>query len=216
MARVRPEQLGWYLSNDLSITGSISESVIISGSNPLTLIGLENYPSASFSLTYNPNTDAKEYYQNTNQKTDGFIPYILWNNYIFSKNKPILEAICPADIGFKLAGKTDEEIVDATKTSFTQYYNSPEDEEEKSKQWNKAVNYITKILVVRKKTKDDPILSELYYCRSILRTKSPYKTDWQILQYLKDLIDEGYDIESIKDTCKSAYNWGDFIKYFSE
>jgi len=111
---------------------------------------------------------------------------------------------------------TDEEIVDATKTSFAQYYNFPEDEEEKSKQWNKAVNYIPKILVVRKKTKDDPILSELYYCRSILRTKSPYKTDWQILQYLKDLIDEGYDIESIKDTCKSAYNWGDFIKYFSE
>lgn len=24
------------------------------------------------------------------------------------------------------------------------------------------------------------------------------------------------DIESIKETCKSAYNWGDFIKYFSE
>ena len=40
--------------------------------------------------------------------------------------------------------------------------------------------------------------------------------EMQILQYLKDLIDEGYDIESIKDTCKSAYNWGDFIKYFSE
>ena len=61
MARIRPEQLGWYLSNDLSITGSISESVIISGSNPLTLIGLENQPSASFSLTYNPNTGLVTY-----------------------------------------------------------------------------------------------------------------------------------------------------------
>jgi hypothetical protein len=73
-------------------------------------------------LTYNPNTDAKEYYQNTNQKTDGFIPYILWNNYIFSKNKPILEAICPADIGFKLAGKSDEEIVDMIMTNLRIYY----------------------------------------------------------------------------------------------
>ena len=52
MARVRPEQLGWYLSNNLAITGSISESVIISGSNPLTLIGLENNHSASNYLTY--------------------------------------------------------------------------------------------------------------------------------------------------------------------
>jgi hypothetical protein len=78
-------------------------------------------------LTYNPNTDAKEYYQNTNQKTDGFIPYILWNNYIFSKNKPILEAICPADIGFKLAGKTDEEIVDIIMSNLRIYYpNAPD------------------------------------------------------------------------------------------
>lgn len=73
-------------------------------------------------LTYNPNTDAKEYYQNINQKTDGFIPYILWNNYIFSKNKPILEAICPADIGFKLAGKSDEEIVDIIMSNLRIYY----------------------------------------------------------------------------------------------
>jgi hypothetical protein len=73
-------------------------------------------------LTYNPNTDPKEYYQNTNQNTNDFIPYILWNNYIFSKNKPILEAICPADIGFKLAGKSDEEIVDIIMTNLRIYY----------------------------------------------------------------------------------------------
>ncbi len=61
MARVRPEQLGWYLSNDLSITGSISESVIISGSNPLTLIGVENDLSASYNLTYDPTTGLVSY-----------------------------------------------------------------------------------------------------------------------------------------------------------
>ena len=61
MARVRPEQLGWYLSNDLSITGSISESVIISGSNPLTLIGVENDLSASYNLTYDPATGLVSY-----------------------------------------------------------------------------------------------------------------------------------------------------------
>jgi polyamine oxidase len=38
--------------------------------------------------------------------------YILWNNYMVSKNMPILEAICPADNGFRLTHKSDEEIVD--------------------------------------------------------------------------------------------------------
>lgn len=38
--------------------------------------------------------------------------YILWNNYMVSKNMPILEAICPADHGFRLSHKSDEEIVD--------------------------------------------------------------------------------------------------------
>jgi monoamine oxidase len=37
--------------------------------------------------------------------------YILWNNYMVSKNVPILEAICPADHGFRLSHKSDEEIV---------------------------------------------------------------------------------------------------------
>jgi hypothetical protein len=36
--------------------------------------------------------------------------YILWNNYMVSKNVPILEAICPADNGFRFTGKSDEEI----------------------------------------------------------------------------------------------------------
>ncbi len=111
---------------------------------------------------------------------------------------------------------SDEEMIDAVETSFRQYYHFPVSEKEKDEQWNKSVNYIGKILGVRKRAKDDPVLSELYYCRGILRLKAPYKTDWQILQYLKDLIDNGHDIELIKKTCKSAYNWGDFIKYFSE
>ena len=110
---------------------------------------------------------------------------------------------------------SDEEIIDAVETSFRQYYHFPTSEKEKDEQWNKSFNYIGKILGVRKKAKDDPILIELYYCRGILRTKAPYKTDWQILQYLKDLIENGYDIEFIKETCKSVYSWGDFVKYFS-
>ena len=55
------------------------------------------------------------------------IPYILWNNYKYSKNKPIIEAICPAEIGWKLTGKTDEEIIDLILSQLQNYFpNMPE------------------------------------------------------------------------------------------
>jgi len=43
----------------------------------------------------------------------GVIPYILWNNYACLKGAPILEAVCPANMGWQLTGKSDEEIADA-------------------------------------------------------------------------------------------------------
>ena len=48
--------------------------------------------------------------------------YILWNNYMVSKNIPILEAICPADNGFHLTGKSDEEIVDTVLDHLKLYF----------------------------------------------------------------------------------------------
>jgi hypothetical protein len=55
------------------------------------------------------------------------IPYILWNNYKYSKNKPIIEAICPAEIGWKLTGKTDEDIIDLILSQLENYFpNVPE------------------------------------------------------------------------------------------
>ena len=62
MARVRPEQLGWYLSNNLPITASYGTgSVIISGSNPLTIIGLENDATPLNFLTYDLTTGLVSY-----------------------------------------------------------------------------------------------------------------------------------------------------------
>lgn len=109
---------------------------------------------------------------------------------------------------------SDEEIIDAVETSFRQYFHFPGSEKEKNEQWNKSVNYIGKILGVRKRAKDNPELSELYYCRGILRPKAPYKSDWQIMQYLKDLLEAGYSIEDIKDAARSCYKWSDFTNYF--
>jgi monoamine oxidase len=48
--------------------------------------------------------------------------YTIWNNYMTLKNKPIIEAICPADIGWALAGKSDDEIIDQIMTKLRKFY----------------------------------------------------------------------------------------------
>jgi len=48
----------------------------------------------------------------TCQKENTYIPYILWNNYANIKGAPVIEAVCPANIGWQLTGKSDEEIND--------------------------------------------------------------------------------------------------------
>jgi monoamine oxidase len=48
--------------------------------------------------------------------------YTIWNNYMTLKNKPIIEAICPANIGWALAGKSDEEIIDQIMTKLRKFY----------------------------------------------------------------------------------------------
>jgi hypothetical protein len=71
-------------------------------------------------LTHNSKMDGEEYYL-YNESTQLF-PYILWNNYKYSKNKPILEAICPADMGWKLTGVNDEIIIDNVTSQLRNYY----------------------------------------------------------------------------------------------
>jgi hypothetical protein len=78
-------------------------------------------------LTYNPKTNGARYYLNNDNKSDtteneDVCPYILWNNYKYSKNKPILEAICPANIGWNLARQSDEEIIETMLKQLQNYY----------------------------------------------------------------------------------------------
>ena len=78
-------------------------------------------------LLYNPHLNGYEYYSNKHDDTKEIYPYMLWNNYNYSKQKPILEAICPANIGWKLSGKSDEEIVEIAMTNLRNYYpNAPD------------------------------------------------------------------------------------------
>ena len=78
-------------------------------------------------LIYNSSLNGRDYYLNNYDDTKEIYPYMLWNNYNYSKQKPILEAICPANIGWKLAGKSDEEIVEIAMSNLRNYYpNAPD------------------------------------------------------------------------------------------
>jgi len=61
-------------------------------------------------LTYNPLITGEQYYLHCDNSGD--CPFILWNNYMNSKDKPVLEAVFPANMGWKLARLSDEEIID--------------------------------------------------------------------------------------------------------
>ena len=75
-------------------------------------------------LTHNSKMDGEMYYLHKDlyNETSQSFPYILWNNYKYSKNKPILEAVCPADIGWKLSGVNDESIIDIVTSQLRNYY----------------------------------------------------------------------------------------------
>jgi hypothetical protein len=73
-------------------------------------------------LVYNPSLKGCDYYLNKYDDTKEIAPYMIWNNYNYSKQKPILEAVCPANIGWKLCGKSDEEIVEIVMTNLRNYY----------------------------------------------------------------------------------------------
>lgn len=81
----------------------------------------QNYEKIPLIITRNFAVDPVEFYlnrENDESKVDGTLtvsdlgPYLLWDNYLSMKGYPILEAICPAELGWKLVGKSDEEIVD--------------------------------------------------------------------------------------------------------
>lgn len=55
-------------------------------------------------------------------QSSSFTPYILWNNYGRTKGLAMLEAICPANVGWQLSGKSDEIIADAVLEHMHNYY----------------------------------------------------------------------------------------------
>lgn len=90
--------------------GSYKKIQLEFDNNDLFWDSIDNVPMI---LMYNDD------YDNNDKKIQ---PYILWNNYKYLKNKPILEAICPAEVGWYLSRKKDEEIIDDVLIELKKYY----------------------------------------------------------------------------------------------
>jgi hypothetical protein len=108
---------------------------------------------------------------------------------------------------------TDNEIIESYQTSFGQYYKNPTNQDEIKEQTRKALDYVGRILSVKKLEKENPNIKDLFYCRAILRNKSnAYFNEWRAMQYLKNLLASGWDIEDIKEACKSCNGWSNFTQ----
>jgi hypothetical protein len=93
--------------------GSYKKIQLEFDNNDLLWDSIDNVPMI---LTYNSSDS------NDNKDNKKICSYILWNNYKYLKNKPILEAICPAEVGWSLSGKKDEEIIDDVLIELKKYY----------------------------------------------------------------------------------------------
>jgi len=96
----------------------------------------ENYAKIPLIITRNFAVDPFEFYlsrANDESQVEGTLsvsdigPYLLWDNYLSMKGYPILEAICPAELGWKLVGKSDDEIVDVAMEVLRMHFPSAPD-----------------------------------------------------------------------------------------
>ena len=96
--------------------GSYKKIQLEFDSNDLFWDSIDNVPMI---LMYNGDYNDNNIHYKKNKKIQ---PYILWNNYKYLKNKPILEAIFPAEVGWSVTGIKDEEIIDDVLIELKKYY----------------------------------------------------------------------------------------------
>lgn len=104
------------------------------------------------------------------------------------------------------------EISQAMELSRQQYLKDPKDTEQRSTAFHK----IGAILYISKKTAEDPLLKDAYYCRAIIKNRLVLnKADWELLNMIKVML-KYFDAEYVKDFCKSVKSWSQFRWEYEE
>jgi hypothetical protein len=74
----------------------------------------------------------------------------------------------------------------------------------------KAIDYVPRICENRRRMKDKPYLSQLYYIRGILRNRLSYINKWKTIKLLEAAYQNGHDIDELREFAKQVKNWSTF------
>lgn len=157
----------------------------------------------------------KEQLDSLNERRNQIEMMLIWRDHLSEIDELCITSIVDqfeADTGFqfpkhqktkfsKLIEKYGfEEVLDVLSISIDQYFKGD------TQSAKKAIDYIPRILVVRKKQKDNPTEKKLFYIRGILRNRI-YVNENLCLELLKRAVEAGATIESLEKCAKSVKNW---------
>jgi len=113
------------------------------------------------------------------------------------------------------------EIIDAMKTSASQYlkYERSEEgpiDEPTGESVNKAFNYVERIIRSKRRMAEKPYLKRLYYCRGILRNRLSYLNEWKSIQLMEKAHLAGHSVDEIELFAKEVSNWSSFRETMEE
>jgi len=103
---------------------------------------------------------------------------------------------------------TVDEIAECMRISTSQYLDYAEDPNKPTHESvEKAYKYVPKIITSRRRMKDKPYLSDLYYIRGILRNRLSYINEWKSIQLMESAYQAGCSIDEIKQCALAVRSW---------
>lgn len=102
---------------------------------------------------------------------------------------------------------TLDEILAAVETSFDQYVEWDREGKPTHESWNKAFDYVTRIISVSKRSAEKPYMRDLYYIRGILRNRLNYVREDECMNLLERAYLAGATVDSLREFAKSGTSW---------
>lgn len=102
-----------------------------------------------------------------------------------------------------------KDILEAIDISFEKYleFNGDKVTDES---WNKAFNYVPRIINQSKTDKKKPYMKELFYARGILNNRLDYVNQRIAIELLEAAYNDGFSTDALKEFCKAVRTWSDF------
>jgi len=105
-----------------------------------------------------------------------------------------------------------DEIMEAMTTSARQYlvFTSDDFSKPTGESVEKAWDYVSRIIVTRRRTKEKPYLRQLYYIRGILKNRCNYVNEWESIEIMESALRAGHTTDEIKAIALQVTSWTQF------